>query len=495
MGNGVSLSDLPETLTIVEAKELIAVEFWPNENESLWDNFLVGEPKSVQDWAATEGGRMRQANEMAKERECGDAQACQILWDEHSEEEKAAFIKEGYDRENTNAPRPSKYALKVEREKFFEALQMHFDKNPHLKAKYEDKRRVEGLNHQLFEAAQALDAKKCDELITSGAQATFIRMKGKNAWYEGNSATALSEAIKKFDPSEPIPFIDTARVLLNNGADVHFSSKSGNWNRLSSDPLMCDLTEKVAEMQTLGNQITLLMMFVDKGAELNKKTRKGKQGSFNGWEKITWSVFDIVKKVRENQDLAIPKLYLECGLDVNCAASYWAVNMDEQFTSNIEHKTLLHETIMTGNLDLVKMLLDHGADVNQSMMMTVINKSSSNTNGTDDENIEDDSDDVGPEDITFFVLTCLDIAAEVGSEEISEALRNAGAPEVQCEEKGQGYLKTANRGRRGREDECKVAFKFWKDGGTGKLREKIERERKKEERKRKKGKKKGGKKK
>ena len=71
---------------------------------------------------------------------------------------------------------------------------------------------------------------------------------------------ALNIAVSKFPKNggNLQPFIDTAKVLLEAGADVHFAQQWGGWNGVSYMPLMTSLTKNVVKIEDKESKMSIL---------------------------------------------------------------------------------------------------------------------------------------------------------------------------------------------------------------------------------------------
>ena len=79
----------------------------------------------------------------------------------------------------------------------------------------------------------------------------------------------------------------------------------------------------------------------------------------------------MVREVNANDsDLSMIELYFDCGVDVNCARSHWSWQEEDDLNCAKEYETLLHTCLKTGNLELVRMVVERGADVRQEMVFT-----------------------------------------------------------------------------------------------------------------------------
>jgi len=195
------------------------------------------------------------------------------------------------------------------------------------------------LNEQLRNAVAKFDV----ELIKQGANPKHVHLMGnKSDWYEGDSTSPLYICLKKFGRSDAaggkrdaLAFVAVAVLLLANGADPTFSARSGNWNRSSDYPLTGHLPDCLSRLPGLATKKELLLAFAGGGVELNQRISKGKQNNSYGYGSTDYSIFEIVVLVGEGGDganngdaLALVSIYVECGIDVNCAQNYWEMNCE-----------------------------------------------------------------------------------------------------------------------------------------------------------------------
>ena len=108
------------------------------------------------------------------------------------------------------------------------------------------------VNDDLNLAAIAFDVERCREMLGSGADPKHVFREGGNGWYEGDSSTALYNAIEIFkglkaeDQAEAEGrYVDVVVLLLEAGADADFAAERGNWNRSTSYPLMDAATQTI----------------------------------------------------------------------------------------------------------------------------------------------------------------------------------------------------------------------------------------------------------
>ena len=69
----------------------------------------------------------------------------------------------------------------------------------------------------------------------------------------------------------------------------------------------------------------LLQLFADAGVNLNIAQRRGKQGAEAGYGSADYPICKLVDKNKSDVDLDMIRLYLDCGVNVNCARSSWDV--------------------------------------------------------------------------------------------------------------------------------------------------------------------------
>ena len=195
------------------------------------------------------------------------------------------------------------------------------------------------LNEQLRNAVAKFDV----ELIKQGANPKHVHLMGnKSDWYEGDSTSPLYICLKKFGRSDAaggkrdaLAFVAVAVLLLANGANPTFSAQSGNWNRSSKYPITGHLPDCLSRLPDLATKKELLLAFAGAGVELNQRISEGKQKNSYGFGSTDYSIFDMVNKVGEGGDganngdaLALVSIYVECGIDVNCAQNYWEMNCE-----------------------------------------------------------------------------------------------------------------------------------------------------------------------
>jgi len=270
----------------------------------------------------------------------------------------------------------------------------------------------DGLDEALNDAAMQLDVKLCSELIAKGANPRKVFRKGKNEWYDGDSSTCLYNAIQTFRGGDRLAeerFVDTLDVLLKAGADADFSAQVGGWNRCTHYSLFSRATDRIVNLNDGELRKRAMGAFVSAGVNPNEKEFRGKQGNCGGYGSQRYAVFDIARD--GNSELLA--LFLDAGVNPNCAESSWSVQFgdsdsdenaaegDEGEIVEKEHTPLLHAAIISGNLELVRLLLDKGANVNQNMVFTWKRKS--------------------------YLISSLQLACEQGDTEIMELLTRAGA--------------------------------------------------------------------
>ena len=262
---------------------------------------------------------------------------------------------------------------------------------------------VADVDAALDSAARRFDAQLCRELIESGASAKRVFHEGANDWYSGNTTTCLWNAIVSFaggDATAQERFVDTMIVLLEGGADADFHAKVGNWNRVSSYSLFKRATKAIIELLEPELKKRAMLAFVAANVDLNRQEFRGKQGGFGGFGAQSYAIFDMV----QSGDLELLALYLDAGVDPNCAESSWSAEFGdegERTKVNKEHTPLLHAAVIDGNVDLARLLISKGADANQNMCFTCKRKP--------------------------YLISCLQLASEQGDTEMVELLTSTGA--------------------------------------------------------------------
>jgi len=124
----------------------------------------------------------------------------------------------------------------------------------------------------------------------------------------------------------------------------------------------------------------------------------------------TPQIFDLVEEAGKSGNLDLVSIYLDLGMGfVDSVKWSWEGASDREFGIwNKNHETLLHSEIKTQNVDLVQMLIKKGADVRDNMIWTA----------------EDEQEK------RFWLISCLQLAMEIGNKDICDALKSAGAYEV-----------------------------------------------------------------
>jgi len=279
------------------------------------------------------------------------------------------------------------------------------------------------LNVALDKAACNFDVEQCRALLGQGADPKHIFRTNSNAWYDGDTTSTLYHAVdtfKKLDSNRQKEteacYVDLVELLLHAGAEANFSARRGNWNRCTGYPLMDAATKTLRQLSSADLKKRFLQAFAAAGAELNARSVRGRQGGFGGFGSVSYSLFDVVRKLTPGSDLSLLEVYIDAGVRVNCSESSYSVTFDdegedydedgeEEFKAPKNHQTLLHAAIQTGNAELVALLVTRGgADVNQNMVSTTRQ---------------------------HYVLTsCLQLAQKQGYTDVVEVLTAAGAQEV-----------------------------------------------------------------
>jgi len=279
------------------------------------------------------------------------------------------------------------------------------------------------LDKALNSAARSHDAHLCRQLIEGGANPAKVFYSDgggggggkKKGWDQGNSSTRLLNAIASFDhkgggggAGAEEAFVDTMVALLQGGADADFEAETGNWKRTRTHPLFEKATDRIRGLQRHELKKRALLAFVDAGVELNKRTERGKQGGCGGFGHTSFPIFSMVRGASMS-DLELIGAYLDAGVDPNCADSSWSVEFgdsDEEEDRGVDsvdkkNTTLLHAAIIDDNVELARLLVAKGADVDKNMCFTCSGE--------------------------HFLISCLHLASEQGNAGMIELLANAGA--------------------------------------------------------------------
>jgi hypothetical protein len=274
------------------------------------------------------------------------------------------------------------------------------------------------LDTALNKAARRFDVQLCRELIESGASAKRVFRKGENIWYDGDSATCLWNAILSWskaaeaqgeDATAQERFVDTLVLLLEAGADVNFEAKEGGWNRVSHNSLFERATRAIVALKEPGLRKRAFLAFVAAGVDVNRCEWKSKQGESGGYGDQSYPIFKVVRR----RDRELLTLYLEAGVDPNCAKSRWGIQFadldDGSDEVNVKvHTPLLHAAVIDGSVHLARLLISKGADANQNMCFMV-----------------EDDPEAGHE--PPYLISCLQLATEQGDAEMVDMLTSAGA--------------------------------------------------------------------
>ena len=291
------------------------------------------------------------------------------------------------------------------------ATEQHLAGDQHLTA--DDAAEKAALDDSLSKAATEFDVASCRDLIGQGANAKHISRSGANDWYAGDSSTCLYAAVSAFhnlgkeeQGASQARYVQTVELLLEAGADADFHAQRGNWNRVSRTPLMDVATQTIEQMTDAELKKRLLLSFAKAGVQLNACTHRGKQGHFFGYGAQDYALFTLVRGLTPGSDLSLLAVYLDAGVNLNCSESSWSVEFRDDGEDDDEdrsHQTLLHAAIQTANADLVRLLVAHGADVNQNMVFSRGRR--------------------------YYLMSCLQLAMEMKSADVIEVLRAARARE------------------------------------------------------------------
>ena len=188
------------------------------------------------------------------------------------------------------------------------------------------------LNVALDKAACNFDVEQCRALLGQGADPKHVFRTNANGWYDGDTTSTLYHAVdtfKKLDSNQQKEteacYVDLVELLLHAGAEANFSARRGNWNRCTGYPLMDAATKTLRQLSSADLKKRFLQAFAAAGAELNARSVRGRQGGFGGFGSVSYSLFDVVRKLTPGSDLSLLEVYIDAGVRVNCSESSYSV--------------------------------------------------------------------------------------------------------------------------------------------------------------------------
>jgi len=273
------------------------------------------------------------------------------------------------------------------------------DKSPNLDAQLNEAAKALDLDEQLDEAAKTFDVDSCKRLINDGAEAGTVFQEAIG----GDSTSVLFNAIKAFQQSKvnEANYVETVLLLLENGADANFSAQVEDSYGITRYPVFKEAIQTISSLSSMELKMKLVNAFVR-----NWWALKGDAVTICK----TPQIFDLVEEAGTSGDIDLVAIYLDLGMSfVDSVKWSWKGESDRDWglwTKNRE--TLLHSAIQTQNVSLVQMLIEKGAKVNENMIWT----------------------SEGEQEKRFWLISCLQLAMEIGNKDICDALKNAGAKQV-----------------------------------------------------------------
>lgn len=126
-----------------------------------------------------------------------------------------------------------------------------------------------------------------------GANVNYVRYTGGDAWYRGNSSTALYEAVQNQFTDEKA-YLAVIEFLLEHGADPNFQAVRGGWNHASSYPIFSHVIYIIRKFSSDELKLRFIEMFVKHGININVEEHQGREKNFKVWESHNCFIFDIL---------------------------------------------------------------------------------------------------------------------------------------------------------------------------------------------------------
>jgi len=260
------------------------------------------------------------------------------------------------------------------------------------------------LDAQLNEAAKAFDVDSCKRLINDGADAKKVFQKAdSNSLHAGDSSSILFNAIRAFQQSKvnEADYVETVLLLLQNGADANFEAQVRDSYGVERYPVFKEAIKTISSLSSMQLKMKLVNAFVRNWWGMKPDNVRICK---------TPKIFDLVEEAGKSGNLDLVAIYLDLGMSfVDSVKWSWEGASDRGFGRwNKNRETLLHSAIQTQNVGLVQMLIEMGANVNENMIWTA----------------EDQWEK------RFWLISCLQLAMEIGNKDICDTLKSAGAEEV-----------------------------------------------------------------
>mmetsp|Transcript_27295 Transcript_27295/g.62863 ORF Transcript_27295/g.62863 Transcript_27295/m.62863 type:complete len:711 (-) Transcript_27295:128-2260(-) len=210
------------------------------------------------------------------------------------------------------------------------------------------------LDVALIEAAMRADIARAEVLIEAGASAAYVK-RDDGVWGAYEQTAAIHEALKLARRKDaPDAGIDMVKLLLNARADINSRCGSSDWRGCGSESTALELG-----MQLGMKKPELFQCFLDAGADPNSASSQ----SIHSMRTDGHIVHFLINKAVKEEKVDIVKLLLDRRADAN-ARDHEHISNERGYDQHLE-QTALHIACTGSSLEMVKVLLQHGADVNR----------------------------------------------------------------------------------------------------------------------------------
>jgi ankyrin repeat protein len=210
---------------------------------------------------------------------------------------------------------------------------------------------TEDLNMQLISAAQKLDFKAVQMLLAAGASAAFVH-DPEGVWGSRSAKSALHVAIssgrrQQWDEAWPI-----VESLIQAKADVNALRSEYDWRGCGSDVSAFEMVLPEAMKDA-----KLLETFLKSGANANTKSVR----NVHSMRTDGHSIHYVIHKGVQGGDLEVVRALLDAGADVDAVAS--DVYHNERGYNEHKEETALHLACARDDLAMVALLIARGANI------------------------------------------------------------------------------------------------------------------------------------
>lgn len=219
----------------------------------------------------------------------------------------------------------------------------------------------EGLNLALIKAAETLDLARIKTLLSAGASAAFLH-DPPGTWGSCDAKTALHVAIKsrpraqggyKTDVSDSAPWNAVVQTLIEANADVNAKQRYSDWRGCGSSSTAFEMILPAALQNA-----ALLQTFLLAGANPNTESRR----EVHSMRSDGGSRHCVLHTAVSSGNLDIVKTLLEAMADPN-ATSTERISNERGYNRNMS-ETSLHIACKRGDVKACALLLEHRADPN-----------------------------------------------------------------------------------------------------------------------------------